>query len=699
MSTNLFTEDAKQRAGNMWAQQAKHVLEVDSLSVEFSTPSGSLRALRDVSIAINEGETLGIAGESGSGKSTLALAILQYLDTNGRITSGNIQFADKSLRSASSSDLRSIRGSRIAHVPQNPEKSLNPSIRVGEQIAETIRLHQDLSKTEVSEKVTEILEEVGIADPEYNASQYPHELSGGMQQRILIAMALSCNPELLILDEPTTGLDVTTQAKIMDLIAELKDRRNTSILLITHDLGVIAETCDRVCILYAGKVMERGETNAVFDTPSNPYTRGLLAARPSLDATDISGIPGGLPDLHDVPTGCIFADRCGFATPDCTDGPIPEEAVSDDQSSRCLHHETVQSTTMETISSECRDYSPGDTLLEVTALKKFFGDDSFLDRIFGSKPPVKAVNGIDLKIRESETLGLVGESGSGKSTLGRTILRLLEPEVGEIKFRGRDVTDDDQAALQTFRSECQVVFQNPDTTLNPRKTIYQILHRPIELFTELESDDIDRRIVKLLEDVNLTREYAFRYPHQLSGGEKQRVSIARAFAANPSFVVLDEPVTALDVSVQANILELLNGLQNEYDASYLFISHDLSVVNHICDRIAVMYLGELVEVGTTDEIFNPPHHPYTEALLSSVPSIESPEKMDRILLEGSIPSAREPPSGCPLQTRCPKKIGDVCEQNHPSLERLSESTGTHKIACHLSEEEMRKTVASTTQPN
>jgi len=683
----------------MSAEQAEHVLEVDSLSVEFSTPAGPLQALRDVSLSIAEGETLGVAGESGSGKSTLALAILQYLDSNGRITAGDIMFDGSSLRFRSARELRQIRGQRIAHVPQNPEKSLNPSIRVGEQIAETIQLHQDLPNQEVSEKVTAILEEVGITDPEYNADRYPHELSGGMQQRILIAMALSCNPDLLILDEPTTGLDVTTQANIMDLIADLKARRNTSILLITHDLGVIAETADRVCILYAGEVMERGTTRTVFEAPSNPYTRGLLAARPSLDETSITGIPGGLPDLHDIPSGCIFADRCEFSTDACTKDPIPEMEVSSDQSSRCLHWETVRDTPLEATTTEQRDYEPGDTLLEVNALKKFFGDESFLDRIFGSEPPVKAVNGIDLKIRESETLGLVGESGSGKSTLGRTIIRLLEPEFGEIKFRGRDITEIDQAALRAFRAECQVVFQNPDTSLNPRKTVYQILHRPIDLFTDLEGDAIDQRIIELLEDVNLSREYAFRYPHQLSGGEKQRVSIARAFAANPSFVVLDEPVTALDVSVQASILELLARLRDEYDASYLFISHDLSVVNHICDRVAVMYLGKIVEVGTTAEIFNPPHHPYTQALLSSVPSIESSETDDRVLLEGSVPSAREPPAGCPFQTRCPKKIGDVCEEEHPPLEAVGDGTGSHMIACHLSEEEMRDAVSSAQSPN
>jgi peptide/nickel transport system ATP-binding protein len=681
------------------------VLTVDSLSVNYRTGAEPVRALRDVSLHIDRGETLGVAGESGSGKSTLALAVLRYLDENGRVVDGAIRFEGRDVLSVSTEELRSIRGAEIAHVPQDPKKSLNPSIRVGEQIAETVKLHQDVSKREANRRAVEMLAEVDLSDPEYNARRYPHELSGGMQQRVLLAIALSCNPDLLVLDEPTTGLDVTTQAKILDLINELKRDYDTSIMLITHDLGVIAQVADRVHMLYAGETMERGTVRDVFGDPSNPYTQGLLAAIPEVDRRkDLRPIPGSIADLTDVGDGCVFADRCAFAEEACRTGDVAEEPVAPERGhySRCRRIEAVREDPIraelvdEPGSDEAAASERGERLLSLRNVRKYFGEETFFDRLFGGSPPVKAVDGVDLDVHGSETVGLVGESGSGKSTLGGTVLRLLELTDGEIRFRGEPIADLEGADLREFRSDCQAVFQNPHSSLNPRHRIRRIVGRPLTLFGDVEGEERDRRIGGILKRVGLPPEYASRYPHELSGGEKQRVAIARAFAANPAFVVLDEPVSALDVSVQASILNLLEMLRSEYGASYLFISHDLAVVNHIADRIAVMYLGHLVELGSTRAIFEPPYHPYTRALLSSNPSVDPDADGERIHLEGDVPSARDTPSGCPFHTRCPQKIGDVCETEVPELEAVEGSDDdAHRIACHLDEAEMsRETLAS-----
>lgn len=668
------------------------LLNVENVSVEYRTDGQPVRAIRNVSLDLEQGETLGIVGESGSGKSTLALAILQYLDENGSITSGEIEFRGQALDELTKSELRSIRGNEIAHVPQDPKTSLNPSIRVGEQIAETIKLHQDVSKSEAKTEAIEILRTVEISDPEYNAKRYPHELSGGMQQRVLLAIALSCNPDLLILDEPTTGLDVTTQAKILDLISELKQEYESSILLITHDLGVVAQVAERVQVLYAGETMEEGPVEKVFESPANPYTQGLIAALPRVESeTELKPIEGSIPELTDVPDGCIFADRCEFAEPECRESHIEIESVDVDHITRCRRWETALDDPIRPGTATMSATNSGEELLELHEVRKYFGTETFFDRLFGGDPPVKAVDGVDLEIRESQTLSLVGESGSGKSTLGRSILNLLELTDGEITFRGENIASLKGADLKEFRSECQAVFQNPHSSINPKNTVGEAISRPLKLFTDLNQQERNERIEELLDKVGLSIDFAGRYPHELSGGEKQRVAIARAFAANPAFVVLDEPVSALDVSIQASILNLLRTLRNEYGASYLFISHDLSVVNYISDHIAVMYLGNIVEIGSKEAVFEPPYHPYTRALLSANPSPDPNEERERVHLEGDVPSPRNTPSGCPFHTRCPQKIGDICVDETPELE--STETGSdknHHIACHLEEEEMNK---------
>jgi peptide/nickel transport system ATP-binding protein len=668
------------------------VLSIDSLDVEYKTKGAPVKALRDVSITINRGEILGVAGESGSGKSTLALAILRYLGKAGRVKDGDIIYNDENILELSKKDLQSIRGNEIAHVPQDPKTSLNPSMRVGKQIKEVIQTHRDVSSSEADQQVLAILREVNIPEVEFNAKRYPHELSGGMQQRILLAMALACQPNLLILDEPTTGLDVTTQAKILDLVDELVQDRDTSVLLITHDLGVIAQIADRVNILYAGEVMETGAVEEVFNRPANPYTQGLLSSLPKKGAQKrLNPIKGQVPSLMEIPDGCIFADRCELAEEECRTGTIDLNQVDDKSShqSRCRRLEYAVENPIDTgeESRPTAEYSYGEKILSVNNLKKYYGEGSFLPQIFGEESPVKAVNGVNFDVFESETLGIVGESGCGKSTLGSMILNLIKPTEGSVSYRGNSIDQLEGTALREFRSECQIVFQNPHSSLNPKKTIGSTLERPLKMFTEMDEQARVDRILELLDQVGLDQEYLSRYPKDLSGGEKQRIAIARAFSVNPSLVVLDEPVSALDVSVQASVLNLLADLKEEYGTSYVLISHDLSVVNHISDRVAVMYLGKFVEKGPTEAIFNPPHHPYTRGLLSSILSPDPTESKERIYLEGDVPSARDPPSGCEFHTRCPQKIGQVCEAEEPALESMSDDE-SHRISCHLEEAEM-----------
>jgi peptide/nickel transport system ATP-binding protein len=665
------------------------LLSVDSLDVKFQVADGEILALRDVSLEIRQGETVGLAGESGSGKSTLAFAIVRYLDANGWVDSGSITFDGIDLLSATDTKLRSIRGNRIAHVAQNPGNSLNPSMRIGKQIREAVELHQNPeSDAEANERVYEVLDQVNLPDPEGIAQRYPHELSGGQQQRAMLAIGLSCNPDLLILDEPTTGLDVTTQAKFLDLLQELKSEYDAGILLITHNLGVISEIADRVNILYAGEMLEKGPVETVFTSPANPYTQALLATTPEMsEDKEILPIPGQIPELDRIPDGCIFADRCEYVTEECRTGLITIETVDStiDHQSRCHYWEEVQNTEVERAVDTGERRTPGEPIMTIDSLRKYYDDGTVLTNFLTDHSPVKAVNDVSLTIHESEAVGLVGESGCGKSTLGRTLLKLHPATDGSITYADRDIDDLSKEELNEFRSECQIIFQDPEGSLNPSRTVREILARPLVLFTDMDEAEREERTEGLLTQVNLGLDVIDKKPHELSGGQQQRVAIARAFAARPSLIVLDEPVSSLDVSVQASILNLLDDLCEEYGTSYLLISHDLSVIEEICDRVAVMYLGEIIETGRTAQLFEPPYHPYTRSLLSSIPSLDPHEIKNRVKLEGDVPDARDPPSGCSFHTRCPQKIGEVCETDDPPLEDVGDG---HCISCHLDTEGM-----------
>ncbi len=681
---------------------AKSVLSVRNLDVTYLTRDGAVKAVRDVSFDIAQGETFGLVGESGSGKSTIALAIMNYLGISGR-TSGVIEYAGQDLSTLSPKELQRFRGAKIAMVYQDPMSALNPAIPVGEQIGEALQIHQGLSKHEAFTKAVDMMRRTHIPDPEVNAHRYPHQLSGGMQQRVVISMALITNPDLLILDEPTTGLDVTTEATILDLIAELRQQFNSAILFITHDLGVIAQVSDRIGVMYAGEMVETGETRRIFRRPGHPYTLALLSTAPKVTAnqldTRLTPIPGRLPDLRQLPKGCIFAPRCQFVQAVCREAQ-PPLAVTDQETHRaaCFFSDTLPLPGQNQASGTARQRKEaGESILVADDVKVHFGERSFVETITRRPPaPVRAVDGISLTLRRGETIGLVGESGSGKTTFGKALVRLYEPSTGTLSINGTDVKLLSHTEDQDIRQRVQFIFQNPESALNPRKRVGDIIARPLRLYQLVPNSEIPDRIAELLELVQLRPEYAARFPHELSGGEKQRVGIARAFAAEPEIIVADEPLSALDVSVQASIINLLVDLQDRFGTAYLFISHDLGTVRHLCDRVVVMYLGNVYESGNVRQVFAAPYHPYTEALLSAIPVPDPEVSRDQIRLEGPVPSPRHPPSGCKFHTRCPRKWGPICEQEAPPAQ---EAAPGHVIYCHRPLDTLENEVFTTASAN
>ena len=619
---------------------ATAALELRDLDVVYRVRGYDRQVLRGVSFEIGRGESYGLVGESGCGKSTAALAIVRYLPRNGRVSAGSINVAGIDALALGGGSLRQFHARSVSMVYQNPGAALNPSMRVGAQVAEAFTV-LGVAKSEAAERARAALARVQIADPDSVMNRYPHQLSGGMQQRAVIAMALAKDPALLILDEPTTGLDATVEAEVLDLVAQLQSELHTSVLFISHNLGVISKMCTRVGVLYAGRLVEEGPVETVLQDPRHPYTVGLLRCIPRggvrKDHGRLDTIPGFLPSLGAEISGCVFADRCALADERCRTDEPPLFDIRAAHASRCWYHERAQE--LPRVEAADLELPPIDStrppLLELTDLTKVFrqrGHD------------VHALTDVSVSIWPGETVGLVGESGSGKTTLARTLLGIVEPTAGTATLDGRELPSRYQKRSKTDLRALQIVFQNPDSALNRRHSVQRILLRSLKKLAGVGGSAADQRMSELAQRVRLTERTLTQKPGQLSGGLKQRVAIARAFAGDPQLVVCDEPTSALDVSVQAAILPLLVELQAEKQVSYLFISHDLGVVRYISDRIAVLYLGRLQELGPADVVFDGPHHPYTEALLSAVPTIDGGGR-DRIKLEGDIPSAASPPSG------------------------------------------------------
>jgi len=670
------------------------VLKIEDLEVIYRTERADVKAVNKVSLEVAPGEVRGVVGESGCGKSTLAFAVMKYLDRNGEIKGGRVLFNGEDLSEKTNAEMEDIWGRHMGMIYQDPTASLNPSLPVGEQIAEVATAHGLADRKEATRQAVKLLDRVHIRDPEEIIDRYPHELSGGMRQRIGIAAGLMGKPELLILDEPTTNLDVTTEARILDIIEELKEDLNSAFLYITHDLGVIARIGDGIEVMYAGQIVEESDIEDLFEEPFHPYTKLLLRSLPDPEGKkgSLEDIPGSMVDLTDLPKACKFNTRCPFRRDKCFDLEPPLEEKDGTHSAKCFFAPIEGAKTTVSDSEEVKgkpvwqgppEFQNRKTILELKELKKYFGGRTgwFPGT---SEPPVRAVDDVDLMLERGKTLGVVGESGCGKTTLARTIIGLTEATEGTIDFAGEDITTHVSRRSEETLKRIQIVFQDPRSTLNPKKTVGQAIARPLIIHGDFSRNEIPETTAELLSAVGLDSNLADRYPDQLSGGQKQRVATARAFATNPALVLHDEPTSSLDVSVQATILNLLVDLQQGSGTSYLFISHDLSVVRHISDYIAVMYLGHIVEYGSTGDIFSPPYHPYTEALLSAIPVPDPNLRRKRIRLTGSVPSAVSPPSGCVFHTRCPRKVGEECERE-PIPERKS---GVHTIKCVIPEDEL-----------
>ncbi|MEZ4709273.1 MAG: ABC transporter ATP-binding protein [Caldilineaceae bacterium] len=688
------------------------VLSVENLAIAYKVRGGEVEAVQNVSFELGEGESFGLVGESGCGKSTVAWSLVNFLGHNGYIKRGRIVFQGEELTGRSPEELRQMRGNRITMVFQDPMQALNPSMRLGDQLTEVLTIHQGLSETEARQRCLEMLERVHMPDPVSIIKRYPHQISGGQQQRVVIAMALLNNPALLIMDEPTTALDVTVEAAVLDLIAELRQEFNTSILFISHNLGVVARVCNRVGVMYAGEMVEQATVREIFKNPRHPYTQGLIRCVPRLGADKASSmlypIRGRVPAPDKRPAGCVFGPRCDYAQERCVaERPALHTLAGDYSQSRQPHNvschfaeqivfadwqppaDLVLPTRKKAESTNGQEA----VILDVDSLKKYYDvqGNSLRDLLgMGEKRQVKAVDGISFTVPRGMTLGIVGESGCGKSTLVKTIIGLESATSGQADFMGFDITRDLTERDSELIEELQMVFQNPDSTMNPSYTVGQQIARPLLRFGKISKEQVRGEVVKLLQSVRLGENYYDRLPRQLSGGEKQRVGIARALATRPDLVLCDEPVSALDVSVQAAVLNLLLEIQQEYNSTLLFIAHDLSVVRFFSDYIAVMYLGEIVEIGPAAAIYAPPYHPYTEALLSAVPVADPDAEQKHIRLRGTVPSAIDPPSGCHFHTRCPRRHllpdgGKICTQQEPPWQQAAAG---HRIYCHIPVEKL-----------
>lgn len=665
------------------------LIDIRKLCVGFRGRAGAmLPVLHDVDLTVCPGESIGIVGESGSGKSTLALAAMGYLKHGLQKMSGEVIYDGGDMFERSDRDLARIRGGQLGLIPQNSGQALTPTMRVGRQIREALHLHCDLPEAEYSQRAQDLLVQVRLPDPGVILRRYPHELSGGQQQRVAIAMALAGEPDALLLDEPTTGLDVTTQAHILDLLRELASARNMAMVYVSHDLGVIARVCDRVQVLYAGETVLEGPVRAVLRNPAHPYARGLLASIPRLgEPTLPRALDGRPPGPGEVRQGCAFAPRCSLATEDCRaarpamiDGP---EA----QITRCLYPDHVAGPEADTKRTKPRPCPPDSPqALNLSGVSIRYDQPGLIDRLRRAARPPATVDGIDLQLAKGETLGLVGESGSGKSTILKSIAGLLPPSAGTITLGdGTPLPRSVERRRPDQLRRIQMIFQNPDDSLNPRQSVAEILAQPLRLYFGLKDDALGARAADLLEVVRLGADYLDRRPGQLSGGEKQRVAVARAFAAGPEIVLCDEITSALDVSVQAAVLDLLNDLKADHGTGFVFVSHDLTVVRALSDRVAVLYQGRICEIGPASAVYGTPSHPYTAVLLGAVLTPD-PDQAPRLMAEDATEAA-PPARGCPFQNRCPVKCGPICDTETPPLRDASDG---HRIRCHIELDALRR---------
>ena len=661
------------------------ILECRHLDISYFTKAGEIPAVHDFNLKIMPGQSMGLVGESGCGKSTVALAIMNYLGKNGRVVGGEILFKGQDLTKMSRQELVKLRGKGVAMIYQEPMASLNPSMTIGKQLMEVPIFHRQATKSQAYDECVVMLNKVRLPDVKRLMKAFPHEISGGQQQRVVIALALLAEPDLLLLDEPTTALDVTVEAGIISLIKDLAQEQGTSLIYISHNLGLILDTCDYITVMYSGEAVETGSVQQVFTTIRHPYTRGLFNAIPlpmaDKNTRPLRPIEGQLPLPHQRPQGCTFGPRCEFYKDICQHKKIPMQEVEPDHYSRCLRTRDINWEKDFDIDKNKATECENRLVLDVKNLQKYYPIS--VGALRSKKRVVKANEDISFTAYEGQTIAIVGESGCGKSTFAKILMGLEEATNGDVILNGQNIANTHVKSRDaSLVSQLQMVFQNPFDTLNPSQTIGFQLMRVLRKFS-IGANNIERKdyMYKLLDEVKLPRAFAKRLPRQLSGGQKQRVGIARAFAGKPATVIADEPVSALDVSVQAAITGLLMDIQREHHTTLLFISHDLSLVRYISDKVIVMYLGHVVEKGLTSDIFSPPYHPYTEALLCAIPIADATITKKRVVLEGDIPSAVSPPSGCPFHTRCPYKIGKICETEMPALRYFGDEN--HQIACHL----------------
>ncbi len=677
-------EQRVETQGGAGVTTASSLLEVEDLHVQFLTSRGVVRAVEGLSFHVDPGEVVAIVGESGSGKSVSALSIMRLLPKmTARIPKGRVTFDGRDLLKLSEEQMRELRGRDISMIFQEPMTSLNPILTIGLQITEPLRIHLGMTERQARDRAIELLGLVGIPDPARRLEQYPHQFSGGMRQRVMIAIGLACNPKLIIADEPTTALDVTIQAQILELMKDLSRKLNIALIVITHNLGVVARYADRVIVMYASRLVEEGDADDVFHRPRHPYSMGLLRSVPRLDrprGDKLETIEGLPPNAAAPPPGCRFAPRCPYRIAICETEPALMRTDTGGLT-RCHRHQEIAQGRLVWAAAAAGTHqtatAAGEALLSVRNLTKHF---EVRGGLRGGSGTVRAVQDVSFDIYPGETLGLVGESGCGKTTVGRLVLKLEEPTGGEIRFDGLDLANASAGDMKAMRRKIQVIFQDPYSSLNPRMTVGQIIGEPLHVYKLVPGRKEEQaRVAQLLEQVGLRPEMATRYPHQLSGGQRQRVGIARALAMEPSFIVCDEAVSALDVSIQGQIINLLEDLQRRLGLAYLFIAHDLAVVRHISMRVVVMYFGRVMEVANRDTIYSEPLHPYTKVLLDAAPIPDPTVEKGREprLIKGELPSHLSPPAGCVFNTRCPM-ASDECRQIVPPLE---EKRPGHFAAC------------------